>query len=97
MIVAKRKPFDEIKAMIKPYKKVLNVGCGTCVSVCPFGAMSYNILDRKVIKCDLCGGDPACARACPTDAITYIDADWTGYGRMQASAAKSLPSAEANA
>lgn len=37
MIVAKRKPFDEIKAMLKDYKKVLNVGCGTCVSVCLAG------------------------------------------------------------
>ena len=37
MIVAKRKPFDELKEMIKPYKKVLNVGCGTCVSVCLAG------------------------------------------------------------
>jgi len=26
-----------------------------------------------------------------------VDADWTGYDRMQASAAKSLPSAEATA
>jgi anaerobic carbon-monoxide dehydrogenase iron sulfur subunit len=41
---------------------------------------------RKVIKCDLCGGDPACAKACPTGAITYVDANWTGYDRMQASA-----------
>ena len=37
MIVAKRKPLDEIKEMIKDYKKVLNVGCGTCVSVCLAG------------------------------------------------------------
>jgi len=37
MIVAKRKPFDEIKAMLKDYNKVLNVGCGTCVSVCLAG------------------------------------------------------------
>ena len=37
MIVAKRKPFDEIKELLKPYKKVLNVGCGTCVSVCLAG------------------------------------------------------------
>jgi ferredoxin len=37
MIVAKRKPFDEIKEMIQGYKKVLNVGCGTCVSVCLAG------------------------------------------------------------
>lgn len=37
MIVAQRKPFDEIKGMIKNYKKVLNVGCGTCVAVCLAG------------------------------------------------------------
>jgi len=37
MIVAKRKPFEEIKEMIKGYRKVLNVGCGTCVSVCLAG------------------------------------------------------------
>lgn len=37
MIVASRKPFEEIKEMLKDYKKVLNVGCGTCVSVCLAG------------------------------------------------------------
>jgi ferredoxin len=37
MIVAKRKPFDEIKQLLKGYKKVLNVGCGTCVAVCLAG------------------------------------------------------------
>ena len=37
MIVAKRKPFEEIKDMLKDYKKVLNVGCGTCVAVCLAG------------------------------------------------------------
>lgn len=37
MIVAKRKPFDEIKEMLKDYKKVLTVGCGTCVAVCLAG------------------------------------------------------------
>ncbi|MBU2442417.1 MAG: hypothetical protein KKA43_08840, partial [Nanoarchaeota archaeon] len=37
MIVAKRKPFNEIKSLLKDYKKVLNVGCGTCVAVCLAG------------------------------------------------------------
>ena len=23
--------------------------------------------------CDLCGGDPACVRACPTSALTFIE------------------------
>jgi len=39
MIVAKRKPFDEIMQLIKGYKKVLVVGCGTCVASCPAGAI----------------------------------------------------------
>jgi ferredoxin len=37
MIIAERKPFEEIKDMLKGYKKVLNVGCGTCVAVCLTG------------------------------------------------------------
>ena len=37
MIVAKRKPFEEIKQILAPYSKVLTVGCGTCVSVCLAG------------------------------------------------------------
>ena len=37
MIVAKRKPFDEIMDLIKDHKKVLLVGCGTCVAVCLTG------------------------------------------------------------
>jgi carbon-monoxide dehydrogenase iron sulfur subunit len=45
------------------------------------------------VKCDLCGGDPACAKACPTAAITYIDADWTGLDKMHASAGKALAGA----
>jgi len=37
MIVAERKPFDEIKEIVKNFKKVLVLGCGTCVSVCQTG------------------------------------------------------------
>jgi len=34
MIVAERKPMEEILQMIAPYKKVLLAGCGTCVAIC---------------------------------------------------------------
>ena len=49
-----------------------------------FGTINYNQDTGKVIKCDLCEGEPECATACPTDAITYIDANWTGLERMRA-------------
>ena len=37
MIVANRKPFEEIIEMLKPYKKVLLLGCNECVTVCAVG------------------------------------------------------------
>jgi len=37
MIIATRKPFEEIKDLLKDYNKVLTVGCGTCVAVCLAG------------------------------------------------------------
>lgn len=37
MITAVQKPFDEIYGMIKGYKKILVLGCGTCVTVCMAG------------------------------------------------------------
>jgi ferredoxin len=50
-----------------------------------------------VIKCDLCGGDPKCASACPTDAITYVDANWTGIDKMRNWAAKTDSGSQAEA
>lgn len=34
MIIAERKPFNEIKQMVAPYKNILVLGCGTCVAIC---------------------------------------------------------------
>ncbi len=34
MIVAEQKPIDEVKGLLGDAKKVLIVGCGTCVTVC---------------------------------------------------------------
>ena len=37
MIVAERKPFDELLEMLSSYKRVLVLGCGGCVTVCLTG------------------------------------------------------------
>lgn len=85
-------PVDAIKLNLANGSKDIHedicVGCKVCTIACPFGTVNYNADTGKVIKCDLCGGDPKCASACPTDAITYIDAEQTGYDRMRAWAAK---------
>ncbi len=52
-------------------------GCGYCVPSCPFNVVDLNMIDGKAHKCTLCydrlkgGLEPACAKACPTDAIQF--------------------------
>ncbi|MBO0778535.1 MAG: 4Fe-4S dicluster domain-containing protein [Ktedonobacteraceae bacterium] len=56
-------------------------GCGYCVPSCPFGVVDLNLNDGRASKCTLCydrqkeGLEPACAKACPTDSITFGDLD----------------------
>lgn len=47
------------------------VKCMACVAACPFGCSLLDAAHDRVVKCDLCGGDPACARFCPTRALVY--------------------------
>jgi anaerobic carbon-monoxide dehydrogenase iron sulfur subunit len=45
------------------------IGCGLCEAACPFGHMHFDRQSRRPLKCDLCGGSPACARFCPHRAL----------------------------
>lgn len=59
------------------------VGCRTCVSMCPFGAVRIEEAAEKFIayKCDLCGdghgepGEPSCVAACPNRALIYVESE----------------------
>jgi len=80
MIVAKRKPFDEIMQLIKGYKKVLVVGCGTCVAVCLAGgekevAVLTTELDmgRKLVNNPVQLGSITLERQCDREYLAQLD------------------------
>lgn len=48
------------------------VGCRMCMVGCPFGAILYDLRQRQVVKCELCGGDPQCVRFCASGALQFV-------------------------
>lgn len=58
-------------------------GCGLCVPSCPIGMMRIDPVTHVAIKCDLCGGEPECAKKCPEGALQYIDAEKAAYYRRK--------------
>ncbi|MGI6105689.1 MAG: 4Fe-4S dicluster domain-containing protein [Raoultibacter sp.] len=59
------------------------VGCGTCVSVCPFGCVhvTHDAGAGLAHKCDLCRdgigqiGEPRCVAVCPNRALLYCESE----------------------
>jgi formate dehydrogenase iron-sulfur subunit len=53
------------------------IGCGYCISGCPFNIPRMRKEDSKVYKCTLCsdrisvGLEPACIKTCPTGALHF--------------------------
>jgi formate dehydrogenase iron-sulfur subunit len=53
------------------------IGCGYCISGCPFNIPRLRKEDSKVYKCTLCsdrvavGLEPACIKSCPTQALSF--------------------------
>ena len=70
------------------------IGCRMCISACPFGAMDYDLIGKKVMKCDLCDGDPQCARFCDAKAIRFESKSKTSteYRKIAATLTKNLQS-----
>ncbi len=49
MVKAKRKPLSEILDILKPYQRILLIGCGGCVSVCLAGGhKEVNVLGSEL-------------------------------------------------
>ena len=53
------------------------IGCGYCITGCPFNIPRLSKKDGKAYKCTLCsdrvavGLEPACIKACPTGALVF--------------------------
>ncbi len=53
------------------------IGCGYCVTGCPFNIPRISKRDHRAYKCTLCsdrvavGQEPACVKTCPTGAIVF--------------------------
>jgi formate dehydrogenase iron-sulfur subunit len=53
------------------------IGCGYCVTGCPFNVPRISKKDNRAYKCTLCsdrvavGQEPACVKTCPTGAIMF--------------------------
>src|SRR5205823_12072352 len=53
------------------------IGCGYCITGCPFNIPRISKRDHKAYKCTLCsdlvavGLEPACIKACPTGALVF--------------------------
>ena len=54
-------------------------GCTLCRYACPWGKETISIRKiegyrgSKAIKCDLCGGEPACAEVCVVGALKWVE------------------------
>lgn len=58
----------------------LCIGCHLCTLACPFGTV-FTVPHLGIAsKCHLCGGAPACALCCPTEAIELVPIDQAGPG-----------------
>jgi ferredoxin len=89
MIVAKRKPFDEIMGLLKDHKKVMVVGCGTCVAVCLTGgekevAVLATELDmgRKLANNPIELGTITLERQCDREYLEKLDGMADQYDAM---------------
>lgn len=48
--------------------------CGVCIEACPVGAITITV-DKSLINCDLCGGEPQCVPACHAACLSIVESE----------------------
>ena len=61
-------------------------GCRSCLIACP--QIGFHPEKKVAFKCDLCGGEPQCARFCPSGAIIFSAVDEFQMARLRMAADK---------
>lgn len=86
MIVGERKPFEEIRASLNGYRKILLVGCGTCVKVCFAGgdkevavlASQLNIVNKRAAK-KIAVTELTVERQCENEFVDEVGRAFSGH------------------
>ena len=66
----------------------LCIGCRTCIFACPLGGVGFDSKTQKILRCDLCDGEPTCVEFCDTKAIQYVDSSKVQTRKMRGVAEK---------
>jgi Fe-S-cluster-containing dehydrogenase component len=68
--------------------EALCTGCRSCLIAC--SQIGFHPQKEVAFKCDLCGGEPQCARFCTSGAITFTGVDEFIMARRRAVANKAV-------
>lgn len=77
MIIAERKPLEEIKKMILPYRNVMITGCDTCVNICWAGGENEvrklaELLSRDPVMADIHFVGTCVERQCEKEMVDLL-------------------------
>jgi len=75
---------EETGGMVIDYDRC--VGCRMCVIFCPFGGVGIDPAHGRVVKCELCCGDPVCVKFCSPEALLYVPAISVNFMKQRTAA-----------